>query len=61
MEIYLDHPYNGARVVYSMGEANELFKTGWVLRDPQPGQKKAVEPVVEPVVEDDKPRRKHKA
>ncbi len=45
MEIYLDHPHNGARVVYSPVAAAELEKTGWVIRKPK------AEPIVEPVAE----------
>lgn len=69
MEIYLDHPYNGATVVYNPADADRLVKQGWVIRhgdSPEVARKKAVlaaaaaqaaEPVV-PVDDAPKPRRR---
>jgi hypothetical protein len=50
MELYLDHPEHGARVVYSHDEASSLAAAGWKVRNPQPGQKPIPEPKIERVV-----------
>lgn len=38
MEIYLDHPHNGATVAYSAAEAAQYEAKGWKIRKPQPGE-----------------------
>lgn len=45
MEIYLDHEYNGAMVVYSEAEAAEWAKKGWLKRPSKNTPEKLLAPL----------------